>query len=1188
MPRFESLGYSLSDARNVLRDRFSRHIQVSRPHVFQASGSYPLTDESVLSLLLDLTITFGNEETAARITYENARTAHSDAPEFDELSPIGWIRLIWGRIHAALHTRGDVRRTSEETRATVGVLLNQRFARTFSVGPSASQIPALRETIAVMSTAPRDIHHLVCPSPAWVIARLWERLPSEVRSISRLRSWIDRCDLLPYTCFAPFRTWPPQMADEFRDAAFQVLRREGGLLNWEELGKRLVARIVLMSDLPTADCEERVGLVPVTLVERFLWLNKHGLEGARDDHDACGEPSLLVAYLLRDVAEAERSTVPHPVMQTLLDIAYDRPELLDMIAFRMTQTPVLFADLLLDPRFCALACLLIVRPWSTSGAANYDTESRDTRAARFLAFTDAVAVLGHFASNGLVDAREIAALLSWLSAQAVRSPVVNQESAFDEQLFGVVRTEFVRLPSELLASVFNSCVAAITNTAHGTPEFAAAVEVLSLGDLVNVVDPHPLVRAYVSSIRECKPYLSEGRLTTSGARALVQLAARSGSESWQEFLTPLNVIGELTEAQDANPYVVRDGVVRSVRTHVRVLCRAIAVSDEPLAPELLDGLVRWVRCGAHTHAEKGRIAAFSVKYETEKFGIRISRSIAVDLGEALNALAEADRERLLDAILETDEPAMLAELLAVTPIPNRARIQGRINQLTPAESGELNSLDELQARIEKLLSVGALEAAERFIEVERTSKTLGKVAGRVLVRLRAEMRLRFLKQDYKSLFKAVPPDDIEEGEQEEAHDTIQFYQALAELSMTGGNLDAAERIFQRLQKRRPDIAAYAVNLLAVRVSRLLAGNLFGKLQGENARLARRVLASEEGEVELNRFASDEDRTILNCNRALLLLATGQPERAYNLLDGTPATAFQDRVAAYSAVALARMGRHADAVAAVETAIHMHGQTDILRSAQAQIVRGIPFDARATATTQEDSLERIKAAWFDFIRLDPGRQAAILNSPPDALAATLVEQVRTVASDVMELVPMMKSIKLDSCEDDLTALVKTVLSARLEFLQWSVGDQSRGGFTARGNPGERDLVLRKGSTTLSALEAVVCKHPVTQKRTTDDLKSHFQKLLGYSNCALFFHLTYSYVENPGAVLVELNRIATADAPPGFAFEQITEIPLTDSRPPGFLASYKTNLGNIKVFFILMDMRQAAQRTAAKLADASNPR
>jgi hypothetical protein len=31
-----------------------------------------------------------------------------------------------------------------------------------------------------------------------------------------------------------------------------------------------------------------------------------------------------------------------------------------------------------------------------------------------------------------------------------------------------------------------------------------------------------------------------------------------------------------------------------------------------------------------------------------------------------------------------------------------------------------------------------------------------------------------------------------------------------------------------------------------------------------------------------------------------------------------------------------------------------------------------------------------------------------------------------------------------------------------------------------------------------------------------------------------------------------------------------------------------LGNIKVFFILMDMRQAAQRTAAKLADASNPR
>ncbi len=1187
MLRFESLGYSLADTRNTLRDRFSRYLQVPRQFVADASGSYQLTDESVLALLLDLTITFGTEEAAARITYEKARVEHPEASEFDALSSGGWVRLIWGRVCAALHTHSDMSRAPKETRAAVKELLNQRFVRTFEVGPSAVGIAELEATIARMATDPREIHHLVCPSPAWVVARLWERLPAGTQTTNRLKTWNDRCKLLPYICFAPSRTWPAKKADEFRDAAFQVLRHEGGFLNWDEFRTRLIARFKLTSSLPDADCEKQVGPVPDTLVERFLWLNSPTAQHVRDDHDTCGELGRLIDYVLTDVAEAERSTVPHPAMQTLLELAYDRPELLDSIVWRLTHSPILFADLLLDARYCAFACLLIMKPWSISGAANYDTESRDARAARLLVFTDALAVLGYLGSKGLLDASEVAALLSWLNAQAVRSPVMNQESAFDEQVFAVVRAELVRLPSELLCSVFNFCVGSIRGVAHETPEFAAAVEVLSLGDLVRVVEPRPLVDAYVQAIGECKPFLFEGRLTTSGAWALAQLAARSDQQSWQAFLTPLDVHAASIPQGDANPYTIRDGVVRSVRTHVRVLCRAIAGSDETPSPELLDGLVRSVRCGALMHAEKGRVPAFSIKYETVRYGGRKARSIAVDLGEALNALQDNDRERLLGAILETDEPAMLAEFLPIAPTSARGKILDRINQLTPDESGTLDALDELQTRIEKLLAVGALDAAQRFMEVEKTSKTLGKVPGRTLVRLRAELLLKFSIQDYDGLFNAEPPDDVEQGEQEEARDTIEFYQAVANLNRTGGDLDAAERVFRRLNKRRPDIAAYAVNLLAVWVSRLLAGNLFGKLKGENARLAR-AMTNEEREADLNRFAGDDSRTIHDCNLALLLLATGQPERAYNLLEGTPSTTVQDRVAAISAVALARMGRNAEAIAAVETAMRMHGQTDDLRSAQAQILRGIPFDARAVATTQEDSLDRIKAAWFDFIRLDPTRQAAILNSPPDALFETLVEHVRAAAAGVVELVPMMKNVDLDSCEDDLTAVVKTLLSARLEYLQWSVGDQSKGGFTAKGNPGERDLILRKGSTTLSALEAVMCRRPTSQKWAKDDLKSHFQKLLAYSNCALFFYLAYSYVDNPETVLDELNRIATADAPPGFEFDQIIQIPLTDSRPPGFSALYKTALGNIKVAFILMDMHQAKQRLAAELADASNPR
>ena len=61
---------------------------------------------------------------------------------------------------------------------------------------------------------------------------------------------------------------------------------------------------------------------------------------------------------------------------------------------------------------------------------------------------------------------------------------------------------------------------------------------------------------------------------------------------------------------------------------------------------------------------------------------------------------------------------------------------------------------------------------------------------------------------------------------------------------------------------------------------------------------------------------------------------------------------------------------------------------------------------------------------------------------------------------------------------------------------------------RGNAGERDLVLRKGSTTSAVLEAVVCHKPITWESPRQELKMHFQKLPGYDTCRVFFHLTYA--------------------------------------------------------------------------------
>jgi hypothetical protein len=184
--------------------------------------------------------------------------------------------------------------------------------------------------------------------------------------------------------------------------------------------------------------------------------------------------------------------------------------------------------------------------------------------------------------------------------------------------------------------------------------------------------------------------------------------------------------------------------------------------------------------------------------------------------------------------------------------------------------------------------------------------------------------------------------------------------------------------------------------------------------------------------------------------------------------------------------------------------------------------------------------------------------------------------------------MMKNVQLDQCEDDLTALLQAILQARLGFFGWSVADQSRGGFTGKGNPGKRDLVLRKDNIIVSVLEAVVCDRPASNAWTKKELTSHFQKLLGYSICRLFFHLTYSYVADQSAVLAELRRIAQEECPTGFSFSRYEELPLTDSGPTGFAANYASSLGEVRVVFLLLDMSQDAQRAAARVASQTNPR
>ena len=121
--------------------------------------------------------------------------------------------------------------------------------------------------------------------------------------------------------------------------------------------------------------------------------------------------------------------------------------------------------------------------------------------------------------------------------------------------------------------------------------------------------------------------------------------------------------------------------------------------------------------------------------------------------------------------------------------------------------------------------------------------------------------------------------------------------------------------------------------------------------------------------------------------------------------------------------------------------------------------------------------------------------------------------------------MMRNQNANSIEDDVTAFLKEILSARLKHIQWSVHDQSKGGYTSSGNPGERDLAIKKDTGVLALVEAVMTRLPASNTFTLGDLKSHLQKLIAYATCPVYFHVTYEMSGDQNGVIEYLRTLVS---------------------------------------------------------------
>lgn len=721
MPRFSSLTQAPAETRRLLRGRFSRFLP-AEPSPRLPSEQPVLDDELFLQLMLGLEITSDGDLASARAIFETAAAGIADHPSLDSLLEQGAIRVTWGRVSLL-----PPHRPGESAIAPLpGVTAlqthwhKQRFQLSADVHRRDDLAPhakSIEKTAGVPVT---------CQTPEWVAARLWDRSPmAKNHPKAALRQWLDRWVAIGAPALVPHRAWNSKDATLFVDTALDVLANDAQMPGWPARRSNIIAELALANRRPRESIECYVLPLPETAVARALWLDDHQIEQPlMEALMATDDIFGLLRVPLSEIEHTALSPAPNPLASRLFPIILERLDLFHILLFWIVRHPRVLVDLLLFPPTAALACMLVARRQPPHDAWNRDLTLRDHQAARVSAFADAASVMGHGLSQSTVPPEEAAALLAWLHSDRAVGATGGEEST--AVLIGILRGELVGQSTDTLKGMATALMDSFPNGGIEAPEFAAALDLVEMGDLAKSVDPAPYVDVYLRSIGEGAYNLTAHRISQGAATTLFFLAGQLPTAQRSDFLFPLAVEHRIKTVGDDNPYSLADSIARSTRCHIRVLCRAIAGLIEDQPTDLVDALVAALRPVPTKIQGYASVTPFAPRFEIEGAYAKRDRPIAADIGAALTALPTTEAERVLSALLETSEPMILAQILTYAPRAMRERIETRAGQVSPADAGDIRSLPEAQARIDTLLAAGLTGSAAKYIHEERNVRTMGK------------------------------------------------------------------------------------------------------------------------------------------------------------------------------------------------------------------------------------------------------------------------------------------------------------------------------------------------------------------------------------------------------------------------------------------------------------------------------
>lgn len=1183
--------------RAELRQLFDRWLARLGQHHHTLRTHDVVDDLSLLNLCKHYRVEYpGRVEDIADAWDKSAERITDGAPSFSDLVASDWVFFDGGRWNMQRAPRGTSSAIKYPSTSTKTFL--QSLGKPFLVARTESPPADIQALVAKIGAEEWLERGFPCYDARAMAARLWEMLcPKPHASAVDSSDWIspaheltdadesglgdadsvavDRAFMEWSGWCAVLRAgsgWDRHWGDiekrYCREAAQRALTRQSIWGTWDDDASRYAK--VLTNTFEIQEAQLRYVRLPLrrpppSLVFRADWLGWPEIEHLMMDRLGMSTVDFALGLLCSELEKTDTGPGLQALAQTVISFVADHPMALQHCLFRVERAPALLVDLLMHERTACLAAKLAIK-WRTESKRGDDRNLGREAQTKGFAIQDSLSFLAYHLDKCALDAQECAALLNWCYASGFEGKGSGADSRmpFGEQLLRLV----VRANSKLQSSILKNLV---DQTAYqdNIPRARFTGVLSAMESLIDAPlgTAWAVVDLYSKFARNMNlDWTDASSLSKELAARLVAIALAQTGAVRDALFIPFDSVQLLKEMPEDNNSQLPHSIARTLRTHIRLLARAVAGwPDDAIPQELSESLLALVTKNVIEHREKWRVGALTDRYRPSHIRGREQGSPAKDIAAAWRRLNVDQQDALLTNLVQTDDPVLLAELCQNLPAAAKNRILPRLRYLKPTDASDVWMWPEVQHRIEALLVTGEYVVAREYLESVEAELQRAPQEFRLNL-FSLNLQLLMMEKDWSTLDSAAIPPSLNEATTRQATDYLTFYKATSHLLRDDGNLDHARVALERLAANPSAPSAYRQNAFAVAI-RQLSGGTPSRLEGINKEKAESLLN------QINSAIASSDnvaRTNLIANRAQLLLALQRPEEALRSVAPHRKDARSADLELIAVRANSDMGRPNEAMAVLDAAILELGPDDRLIAAKDELQAGTPISNTAATSIVVDPISSIRAALQTLSELSISDVGNVLGPVGGGVRGYLMREVSRAVGSLQNMSAMLRkrtSPENDAkLEDDLNTAVREILRVSLGVAKWSVNDQSLGGSTFAGNPGKRDAVIVVANQEIAIYEALVCS---AVNKT--EIRAHFHRLVRYGVCDVYFHVIYSYTKKVGPVLDYVRKMLAHEAPDDFTYLECDELTIPNYATSGYVAYYQVDHRDVAVVFFIADLK-----------------